>query len=39
MSQCDLCGLDSGPQPYRQRFEGTEKSFCCLGCLNVYSFY
>jgi cation transport ATPase len=34
---CDLCGLHVGRHPFRRRFDAAEKTFCCLGCLNVYA--
>ncbi|HVM91245.1 MAG TPA: heavy metal translocating P-type ATPase [Terriglobales bacterium] len=33
---CDLCGLPCGRRPYLQRIHDRERSFCCLGCMNVY---
>ena len=33
---CDLCGLACGRHPYAQRIAEQERSFCCLGCMNVY---
>ena len=33
---CDLCGLPSGQHPLERTVEGQSRSFCCLGCLNVY---
>ena len=33
---CDLCGLPCGRRPYLQRIHDEERSFCCLGCMNVY---
>ena len=33
---CDLCGLPCGHRPYLQRIHDEERSFCCLGCMNVY---
>ncbi|MFN0112793.1 MAG: heavy metal translocating P-type ATPase [Blastocatellia bacterium] len=32
---CDLCGLIVGRHPFARSFDGEEKSFCCLGCMNV----
>lgn len=34
---CDLCGLAIGRHPFACSFDGGEKSFCCLGCMNVYA--
>ena len=34
---CDLCGLAVGRQPFTRNFDSEEKSFCCLGCMNVYA--
>jgi len=34
---CDLCGLGCGKHPLTQRFGEAERSFCCVGCMNVYS--
>ena len=34
---CDLCGLAIGRHPFARSFDGEEKSFCCLGCMNVYA--
>ena len=34
---CDLCGLAVGRQPFSRSFDGEEKFFCCLGCMNVYA--
>ncbi len=34
---CDLCGLTVGRHPFLRSLDGEEKSFCCLGCLNVYA--
>lgn len=34
---CDLCELHVGRHPFSRRFEAAEKTFCCLGCLNVYA--
>lgn len=36
-SGCELCGLAVGLHPFTRGFGGTEKSFCCLGCMNVYA--
>ncbi len=36
IAQCDLCGLRVGRNPFARRFDESEKTFCCLGCLNVY---
>src|SRR5947209_20250480 len=33
---CDLCGLDCGKRPISQRVADHERSFCCIGCVNVY---
>jgi len=33
---CGLCGLPCGRRPYLQRIHDEERSFCCLGCMNVY---
>jgi len=37
MNACDLCGLPTGRHPYERRFGVSARTFCCLGCLNVYS--
>ncbi len=37
VNECSLCGLGVGRHPFVQTFEGAEKEFCCLGCLNVYT--
>jgi heavy metal translocating P-type ATPase len=37
MNACDLCGLPTGRHPYEGRFGASARTFCCLGCLNVYS--
>jgi len=34
---CALCSLSVGRNPFSQYFNGEEKEFCCLGCLNVYT--
>lgn len=34
-AECDLCGLGCGKYPLHQRVGEAERSFCCLGCLNV----
>lgn len=34
---CDLCGLHVGRHPFTRRFDAAEKTFCCLGCMNVYA--
>lgn len=34
--ECDLCGLECGKYPIAQRIAGTERFFCCAGCMNVY---
>src|SRR5208283_5049309 len=34
--QCDLCGLSCGKHPLTQRVADAERSFCCMGCMNVY---
>ena len=34
---CDLCGLGVGRHPFTRSFDSEEKSFCCLGCMNVYA--
>ena len=36
MSACDLCGLPAGRHPHERRFPGAVRTFCCLGCANVY---
>lgn len=36
-SNCRLCGLSLGRNPFVQSHGGEEKLFCCLGCLNVYA--
>jgi P-type Cu2+ transporter len=33
---CDLCGLDCGKRPIAQRVADRDRSFCCIGCMNVY---
>jgi heavy metal translocating P-type ATPase len=35
--RCDLCGLPAGRNPHARRFGEQEQTFCCLGCLNVYT--
>ena len=35
-TQCDLCGLACGKHPLHQQVADAERSFCCLGCMNVY---
>lgn len=34
---CELCGLAIGRHPFTRSLNGEEKSFCCLGCMNVYA--
>ncbi len=34
---CDLCGAAAARNPQVQTFEGVQKRFCCMGCLNVYA--
>ncbi|MBL8187190.1 MAG: heavy metal translocating P-type ATPase [Acidobacteria bacterium] len=34
---CDLCGLAIGRNSFTRSFDDEEKSFCCLGCMNVYA--
>jgi heavy metal translocating P-type ATPase len=34
---CDLCNLPVGQAPLTRRLADTNHSFCCLGCLNVYT--
>ncbi len=34
--ECDLCGLPCGKRSHVQRVHDQERSFCCLGCMNVY---
>jgi len=34
---CDLCSLPVGPAPLTRRLGDRDHSFCCLGCLNVYT--
>ena len=34
---CNLCGLTVGRHPFVRSFDSEEKSFCCLGCMNVYA--
>jgi heavy metal translocating P-type ATPase len=34
---CELCGLHVGRNPFAGAFDGAEREFCCLGCLNVYT--
>ncbi len=34
--ECDLCGLGCGKYPLPQTVGGTDRFFCCPGCLNVY---
>lgn len=36
-TNCELCALNVGRNPFVRIFDGEEKSFCCLGCLNVYA--
>ncbi|MGE0885899.1 MAG: heavy metal translocating P-type ATPase [Blastocatellales bacterium] len=36
-TNCELCALNVGRNPFVRVFDGEEKSFCCLGCLNVYA--
>ncbi len=33
---CDLCGLACGRRPHTQHIDNEERSFCCLGCMNVF---
>ena len=33
---CDLCGLGCGKHPWTQRIADAERTFCCLGCQNVF---
>jgi Cu2+-exporting ATPase len=33
MTDCTLCGLETGTNPVSE--DGTEKAFCCQGCLEV----
>lgn len=35
--RCGLCDLPVGRHPFLGSFDGTDKSFCCLGCLQVYT--
>lgn len=34
---CELCGLAIGRNPFTRSFDGEDKLFCCLGCMNVYA--
>jgi heavy metal translocating P-type ATPase len=34
---CTLCGLDCGRHPILRRFGKDDHTFCCTGCVNVYS--
>jgi heavy metal translocating P-type ATPase len=34
---CDLCNLPVGQSPLTRRLAENDHSFCCLGCLNVYT--
>ena len=38
--ECELCGLPCGKRPYTQRVRDSvqdkKRSFCCMGCMNVY---
>ncbi len=34
---CDLCGIELGRRPLAREFEARTRSFCCLGCMNVYA--
>jgi heavy metal translocating P-type ATPase len=34
---CDLCAAPADKNTQTQAFGGTERSFCCPGCLNVYA--
>src|ERR1700748_2144101 len=34
---CALCDLPIGRQVLSRVFDGREISFCCMGCINVYS--
>lgn len=34
--ECDLCGLGCGKYPLRQQVADADRSFCCIGCMNVY---
>ncbi|MBK6795394.1 MAG: heavy metal translocating P-type ATPase [Acidobacteria bacterium] len=36
-SGCALCGLETGRRPSERMFAGEKKTFCCLGCMNVYA--
>ena len=36
-TDCSLCGLGVGRNPFANEFDGETKEFCCLGCLNVYT--
>ncbi len=37
MTNCDLCGLPAGRAPYTRQFDAGARTFCCLGCMNVYT--
>lgn len=34
--ECDLCGLGCGKHPLDHNVGGSDRFFCCLGCMNVY---
>jgi heavy metal translocating P-type ATPase len=34
---CDLCGLAVGRHSFKREYNDAAKTFCCLGCLNVYA--
>ncbi|MDX2033793.1 MAG: heavy metal translocating P-type ATPase [Blastocatellia bacterium] len=34
---CDLCGIELGRRPLTRDFDMRARSFCCLGCMNVYA--
>lgn len=37
MTPCTLCGLEAGRNPLSHRFDGQDRTFCCMGCMNVYA--
>ena len=34
--ECDLCGLGCGKHPVGRQVGGSDRAFCCIGCMNVY---
>jgi P-type Cu2+ transporter len=36
MHECDLCGLDCGKYSLEHHVGGSDRFFCCMGCMNVY---